>query len=268
MSRHESFSKLVDTMHRLRSPGGCPWDAEQTHSSLRQYLLEEAYEVVDAIESGVDDELREELGDLLLQVVFHAELATERRAFGIDEIAETVNAKLIRRHPHVFADASVDSSEDVAANWSKIKAAERAEKAGGGRRPSSLDGVPSGLPALLRAHRLGERASEIGLDWKTPSGARSKVDEELSELDEAVISGNDERIAHEIGDVLFSLASYARLLGQNAETALRAGLSRFDARVRKVEAEFDAAGSDPAEATAEDLDAAWQRAKLDEPAGD
>lgn len=268
MSRHESFSKLVDTMHRLRSPGGCPWDAEQTHSSLRQYLLEEAYEVVEAIESGVDDELREELGDLLLQVVFHAELATERQAFGIDEIADTVNAKLIRRHPHVFADIAVDSSEDVAANWARIKAAERAEKAGGDRRPSALDGVPSGLPALLRAHRLGERASAIGLDWQTPAGARSKVDEELAELDEAVISGDGDRIAHEIGDVLFSLASYARLLGHNTETALRAGLSRFDARVRKVEADFEAAGSDPSEASPEEIEAAWRRAKLQETADD
>ena len=257
---HPSFVELVEIMHRLRAPGGCPWDAEQTHESLRPYLIEEAYEVLDAIESESDEELRDELGDLLLQIVFHSELAAERGAFTIDDVAAAINRKMIRRHPHVFADTQVSSSSEVSANWSRIKAEERAAKSGD-RPHSQLDGVPSALPALHRAHRLGERAAAIGFDWPDASGARAKIDEELAELDAAVASGNETEIAHELGDVLFALASHARLLGQNADNALRGGLARFEKRFRKVEDDFRRAGRDMGSADLTELEAAWQRAK-------
>lgn len=247
-------------MHRLRAPGGCPWDAEQTHESLRPYLIEEAYEVLDAIESGSDEELRDELGDLLLQVVFHAEMAAERGAFTVDDVVAAINRKMVRRHPHVFADAPASSSSDVSADWSRIKAEERAAKSGD-RPHSQLDGVPRALPALHRAHRLGERAAAVGFDWPDASGARAKVDEELAELDTAVASGDETEIAHELGDVLFALASHARLLGHNADNALRGSLARFEERFRKVEGYFRRTGRDLGSADLKELEEAWQRAK-------
>lgn len=259
-TRHEAFAELVDTMHRLRAPGGCPWDAEQTHASLRPYLVEEAYEVLDAIEGGSDAELCEELGDLLLQVVFHAELAAERESFTIDDVAGAITAKLVRRHPHVFADVELGSSADVASNWTRIKAAERAAKAGD-RPASTLDGVPRALPALLRAHRIGERAAGVGFDWPDAAGARAKIDEELAELDAAVAAGREDDVAHELGDVLFALVSHARLLGHNAENTLRSCLERFGERFQGVEREFSDSGRDLDGASLAELEAAWQRAK-------
>jgi len=256
------FSSLVALMHRLRAPGGCPWDAEQDHTSLRPYLVEETYEVLDAIDSHDDPELCDELGDVLLQVLFHAELAAERGAFTIDDVIAGLSAKLIRRHPHVFADTVVLSSQEVVANWARIKASERG--AGPTAPPSSaLDGVASGLPSLMRAHRLGERAARVGFDWNRPEGARAKVSEELTELDAAIDSSDPAAIAHELGDVLLATVNLARLLRFNAELLVRDATMRFERRFRHMEAALAAEGLSMEETSPEELDERWQRAKAE-----
>jgi tetrapyrrole methylase family protein/MazG family protein len=253
------FADLVAILHRLRSPGGCPWDAEQTHETLRPYLIEEAYEVLEAIDGGDDAELRDELGDLLLQVVFHSELATERGAFDIRDVVENICAKLVRRHPHVFADVKVGSSAEVERNWSEIKKAERAGK--GKERSSVLDGVPRALPALTRAHRLGEKASSVGFDWSAAADVRQKIDEELAEVDEAVREGDAEAYTDEIGDLLFAIVSWARLSGSHAEHALEGALAKFQTRFRAVERDFDERGVAMKDCSPQELETAWQDAK-------
>ncbi len=255
------LARLVAIMHQLRSPGGCPWDQEQTHDSLRPYLIEEAYEVLSALDDGDDQELRDELGDLLLQVVFHAELAAERGAFAIDDVVAAISDKLERRHPHVFADLELADADAVAANWARIKARERREKSDGPAHPSALDGLPRALPSVLRAHRVGEKAAGIGFDWPQAAPVRAKLDEELSELDRAVELGDQDAIIHELGDVLFTVANYARHLRINADTALEQAVARFERRFRDVEQDLSTRGIDPHEAGAEALELAWERAK-------
>jgi tetrapyrrole methylase family protein/MazG family protein len=261
------FEALVATMHTLRAPGGCPWDAEQTHTSLKPYVIEEAHEVCDAIDSGDDGALADELGDVLLQVVFHAELAAERRAFAVDDVIERLNAKLVRRHPHVFAGATAETSADVLSNWSKIKREERnsederTEANGSTARSGALGGIPRTMPALLRAHRLGERAAAVGFDWRNAGGVRDKVREELEELAAAESDTIPERVLEEIGDALFTLGSYARHCGANAEMILHAALDRFQARFEHMEAELSADGLRMEDLDEMSLDAAWQRAK-------
>jgi MazG family protein len=256
-----SFSRLVAVMHRLRSPGGCPWDAEQDHESLKPYLIEEAYEVIEAMDGGNEQEFCEELGDLLLQVVFHAEIAGERKAFTIDDVVAAVSDKLVRRHPHVFGETEVLSSSEVLGNWSRIKAAERAERVEEGRLPSLLNGVPKTMPALLRAHRMGEKASSAGFDWPSPEAAREKLNEELAEADREFAAGNIEAAAAEIGDLLFAAANYLRLLGTNGETVLHRALERFGKRFESMERELRAAGIDPHDASAKEFERLWHRAK-------
>lgn len=256
------FSSLVALMHRLRAPGGCPWDAEQDHNSLRPYLVEETYEVLDAIDSHDDAELCDELGDVLLQVVFHAELAAERGAFTINDVIAGLCTKLIRRHPHVFADTVVASSQEVVANWGRIKASER--RAARTESPSSvLDGVASELPSLSRAHRLGERAARVGFDWNRPTEARAKITEELAELDAAMGSSDRAAIAHELGDLLLATVNLARLLGLNGELLARDASARFERRFRHMEAALAAEGRRMEEASPEELDARWRRAKAE-----
>jgi len=246
-------------MHRLRAPGGCPWDAEQTHSSLKQYVIEEAYELVEAIDSGSDEHMREELGDLLLQVVFHAELGSERSVFEIRDVIDGLCEKLVRRHPHVFADAHVGSSEEVVLNWDRIKAQ---EKAGKNPEPvSALTGVPRALPALLRAHRIGQKAAAAGFDWDDAAGVREKLKEEVHELDIALANGASGEIAAELGDVLFTVVSLARRVGVQAETVLHAALDRFENRFRHMERQLQAEGLRPETATRDQLDRAWGDAK-------
>ena len=263
------FENLVATMHTLRAPGGCPWDAEQTHASLKPYVIEEAHEVCDAIDSGDDSALADELGDVLLQVVFHAELATERQAFGVEDVIDRLNAKLVRRHPHVFAGASAATSVEVLANWSRIKREERsgndaASKADGtGVTAGALSGVPRTMPALVRAHRLGERAAAVGFDWKDLAGVREKVQEELDEIIAAEREADSERVSEEIGDALFTLASYARHLGANAEMLLHAALDRFQQRFSRMEAELATHELRMEALDGRRLDEAWQRAKKD-----
>jgi MazG family protein len=252
-----SLHRLVTIMRRLLAPNGCPWDREQTLESLRPYVIEEAHEVVDAIDRGATAELREELGDLLLQIVFQAELARTAGWFGPDDVVSAICDKLVRRHPHVFGDLQVSGSSEVIANWEAIKAEEKPKR-------GVLDGVPTALPALLRALRVGEKAGRVGFDWPSLSGARAKVDEELAELDAALQSNDKERVTHELGDVLFALVSVARKADLDPEAALRGTLDRFTQRVRGAEARAQARGQKLSELNAEELDELWREVKADE----
>jgi tetrapyrrole methylase family protein/MazG family protein/ATP diphosphatase len=250
-----SLHRLVEIMRRLLAPEGCPWDREQTLQTLRPYVIEEAHEVVDAIDSGKPEELREELGDLLLQIVFQAELARAKGWFGTDDVVSAICDKLVRRHPHVFGDETVSGVDEVLANWEVIKAK---EKAGRG----VLDGVPKALPALLRAMRVGDKAARVGFDWPDAEGARAKVSEELAELDAALASGDRTQIEHEFGDVLFALVSVARKADLDPEAALRGTLDRFTDRVRGVEALALERGHSLADVDTDALDRMWREVKL------
>jgi MazG family protein len=255
----DAFRRLVEVVARLRGPAGCPWDREQTHQSLRPCLLEESYEVLDALDRNDPAALREELGDLLLQIVFHAQIASEEGSFTADDVSADVAAKMERRHPHVFSDATVADSAEVTRNWSRLKAEERARR--GAEDTSILSGLPPELPALHAAARLGEKAARVGFDWPSAAGALGKVREELAELEEALVGGRAERIEHELGDILFALASVARLAGQSPEMALRQALTRFGRRFRKIEDAVRAQGRDIHALDPAELDALWNEAK-------
>lgn len=250
----QSLPRLVEIMQRLLAPDGCPWDREQSLQTLRPYVVEEAHEVVDAIDGGSPKELREELGDLLLQIVFQSELARVQGWFGLDDVVDAICEKLIRRHPHVFGDAKVKDTQEVLANWEVIKAE---EKKGRG----VLEGVPKALPALLRALRVGEKAARVGFDWPDRHGARAKLTEELAELDEALASGDRGAAERELGDVLFALVSVARKAEIDPEAALRGTLERFGQRVRTVETEVTARGLELSQVSPEQLDLLWEAAK-------
>jgi len=252
------MNELLEIMARLRDPArGCPWDLQQTFATIAPYTLEEAYEVADAIERGDLGALEEELGDLLLQVVFHAQIAREQGAFDFERVARGISAKMVRRHPHVFADETVASAAAQSDRWEEIKAA---EKAAAGAPKGLLEDVALALPALTRAAKLGRRAARIGFDWPDAGGARAKVNEELAELDEAVASGDRTRISAEFGDVLLALSNLSRHLEVDAEGALRAANARFSARFGHVEREV-AAGRG---ATLEAMERHWQAAKAAE----
>src|SRR5208283_4434687 len=233
----EAVERLQGIMARLRADGGCPWDRAQNLKSLRPYLVEETYEVLEEMDrvsvGGPWRPLCEELGDLLFQIVFHAQLASELGEFSLAEVAEAISNKIVHRHPHVFGELRVAGTEQVLANWARLKAEERRQKTGS--EGSVLEGVPSGAPALLRAERLGEKASRLGFDWPDVAGVREKLNEELSELNVALASQDGARVEHELGDVLFSLANLARHLGTPAEDALRAANSCFTSRFQAVE---------------------------------
>ena len=250
----QTLTRLVEIMQRLLSPTGCPWDREQTLQTLRPYVIEEAHEVVDAIDSGSPGELREELGDLLLQIVFQSELARANGWFGPDDVVQAICDKLVRRHPHVFGDAVVRDADEVLANWEVIKAEEK-------RGRGVLEGLPKALPALLRALRMGEKAARVGFDWPDRAGARAKVDEELRELDQALAQGDRDAVEHEFGDVLFALVSVARKSDIDPEAALRGTLERFAQRVKAVETEVEARGQELSALTPEALDGLWEAAK-------
>jgi tetrapyrrole methylase family protein/MazG family protein len=224
----ERVLDLLRVMHRLRGPDGCPWDLEQTHQSLGRHLLEEAHETLEAIDSGDPDRLREELGDLLLQVVFHAEMAGQEGTFDVDDVAEGIVRKLIRRHPHVFGDVEVESAAEVLVNWERIKTDEKGEH--------PLDGeIPASLPALARAAKVQRRAAGTGFDWRSADGAASKVREELDEVMREVEGGEaPERIEEELGDLLFAVAALGRRLNVDPETALRKATRRFGDRFERM----------------------------------
>jgi MazG family protein len=226
--RGATYPSLVALMRRLLEEDGCPWDREQDYASIRRYVLEEACEVIDAIDAQDFDGLKEELGDLALQVVFLGELARREGRFGPDDVVRSIVEKLVRRHPHVFGDAKVDGSEEVLKNWERIKAEEKKD------RPV-LGGVPRSLPALQRAQRMSEKVSRVGFDWPDGRGSRQKVSEELAELDHALASGDKAHMEAELGDVLFALVNLARHHGLDAETALRGTADRFARRFGHVE---------------------------------
>jgi tetrapyrrole methylase family protein/MazG family protein len=249
------FDRLTAIMTRLRGEGGCPWDREQTHRSIQPYVIEEAYEVAEAIDHDDPRELCAELGDLLLQVVFHAEMAREAGRFDIGDVCRAIVAKLVRRHPHVFADVVVRDATEVTQNWEAIKAAER------GPASSAIDGVPRALPALQRASRIGEKAARVGFDWTSPVAVLEKLDEERGELGAAIEGGDPRAVADELGDLLLASANLARKLGVEPEAALRAAVDRFDARFRYMEAAMRAAGEEMREATPAALDRRWEEAK-------
>ncbi len=253
-------SQLVGLMQRLLAPDGCPWDREQTLETLVPYLVEETYEVVDALASGDVDDHREELGDLLLQIVFQSELRFAEGKFGIDDVARGIVGKLVSRHPHVFGDVVAKNADDVLANWAKLKAAEKAKKG----KHGALDGIPKTAPARLRATRAGETAGAVGFDWPDAAGPRAKVDEELREFDEARAGGDRAEMQRELGDLLFATVNLARKLGLDAEQALRDATDRFASRFAHVEGTLAAAGRAVSDASAEEQDRLWNEAKKNE----
>lgn len=262
----KSFDELVAVMARLRAPGGCPWDHEQTYASLSQYLLEEAYETFDAIqeahETGDTANLREELGDLLLQVVFHSTIGAERGDFTIDDVASGVTQKLILRHPHVFGDAKFARAEDVLDNWDKLKADER--KASGKvekQLDSILDEIPVHFPALLEGLKLTKRAAKVGFDWENADQIFDKFDEEVGELRTAIKDGDTENIGEEIGDLLFVVMNLARHLGVEPETALKKTNRKFRQRFKFIEDELKHSGSTLDIASLDEMDKLWNKAK-------
>ncbi len=264
------MERLGRIMAQLRAPGGCPWDREQTLQSLKTYLLEETYETIDAIDSGDPKAHREELGDLLLQVVFQSEIASESSGFGLAEVADGISDKLVRRHPHVFSDGSATTAGEVTQNWERIKAEERASK--GGKSKGVLDGIPRSFPALLRALRTGEKAAAVGFDWTKSADVRAKVNEEWQELEEALAATDDslvdaksakhEHVAEELGDLLFSVANLARHLNVDPEDALRRTLDKFSRRFRHIEQKLETIGKKPSDATIDELERLWEDAKL------
>lgn len=247
-------------MNRLLAPDGCPWDREQTLASLKPFLLEEAHEVLEALESGDAGHHCEELGDLLFQVVFQAALREREGAFHIDQVCTALVDKMKRRHPHVYGELTVKDSTEVLANWGEIKAAEK--KAAGKTEPrGTLDGIPLGLPALLRAQRLGERAAGVGFDWPDLAGVRDKLREELQELDEALASGERGAIQHELGDVLFTLTRLAAKLDSPPEDTLRAANARFVVRFTTMERAVQAEGHRLKDLSLDEMNRYWEAAK-------
>ena len=258
-----AFDALVALMRILRSPTGCPWDREQTLETLCPFVLEEAHEVVEAIERRDVDELKGEIGDLMFEGVFLSQLTAETGTFTITDALNDVRAKLVRRHPHVFApDAStsdVTTPAAVLTQWDQIKVAERAEK--GRERTSVIDGVPEGLPALLRALRISSKAAKIGFEWTSPEHVLEKVDEEVGEVREALAAGDRDHVAEEIGDLLFTVANLARKLELDPEALLRAANRKFATRFRAMEARLQEAGTPVGTAALDVMEAAWQAVK-------
>lgn len=292
----ERFERAVQIMARLRAPGGCPWDREQTFDSIKPYTLEEAYEVLEAIDNRDWDELIGELGDLLLQVLFYAEMAQEQGSFSIDQVLDTLSDKLVRRHPHVFGDVQANTSADVLRNWEALKAEEKKKRlaAGGGKSASEqtqpqsvLAGVSSGIPALLEAFKLSSRAAHVGFDWPDIEGLFQKLEEETSELREQLklfpepgprphargIAGADgqnvseqlrARLEDEVGDMFFVLVNIARYLSLDPESALKKTNRKFKRRFQAMEEQLRAQGKQPQQASLDELESLWQQAKRQE----
>jgi len=264
-----AFDDFVRLIARLRAPGGCPWDREQTHASLKPMTLEEAYEVLMAIDEGTDEDLAGELGDLLLQVVFHAQIAAEDGRFDVGDVIGSVMAKMVRRHPHVFGGVTAASSAEVLRNWEALKQAERT--AGGKAAPSEsmLDSVPRSLPAVMEAFQASTKVARVGFEWPDAAGVMAKLEEETRELRaEAGVSPADpRRIADEMGDVLFTAVNVARMLGVDPESALKAANRKFRRRFGHVEARLREGGRGPADSTLGEMEELWQEAKAAERQG-
>ncbi len=257
----ESLERLLEVMRKLRAPDGCPWDREQTNESLKSDLIEEAYEVIDAIESGNLSHLEEELGDLLLQVVFHSQICEENGHFEFSDVAEAIIDKLKRRHPHVFGNVEVSGSGEVLQNWDAIKKAEKQE----GDKPASIvSGIPKHLPALQKAHQVQKRAARAGFDWEHIDAVFDKLHEEIEEVKEAINRNHEEDIRTELGDLLFSVVNVSRFLGHNPEELLNHNVKKFVGRFQKVEEKVHATGKEFKEFTLDELDAFWDEAKTEE----
>ncbi|HEX8232286.1 MAG TPA: nucleoside triphosphate pyrophosphohydrolase [Caulobacteraceae bacterium] len=260
MDEPHPIFRLLQVMARLRDPhGGCPWDLEQDFASIAPYTIEEAYEVADAIQRGDLGDLKEELGDLLLQVVYHARMAEEAGAFAFRDVAEAIAEKMVRRHPHVFGEDVVETAAHQTSRWEAIKAAERAGKAKAAE--SVLDGIPVGLPALTRAMKLTGRAARVGFDWPSPAEVIDKLKEETAELEAEIAAGDQAKAREEIGDLLFVVANLARKLGVEPEDALRSANAKFVRRFSHIEARLAEDGRKPNDSDLAEMDALWDEAK-------
>jgi MazG family protein len=265
------FEDLVDLQIRLLAPNGCPWDREQTHESLRTYLIEEAYEVLDALESGDPDKFAEELGDLLLQIIFHSQLASQAGRFNVGDVIERVHIKMVRRHPHVFGTDKADSAAQVLKNWEQLKAEERRQdrvarglgdaESADDKSASLLSGIPRTLPAVMEAYQLTRRASRVGFDWPNIAGVLDKLREEIQELEAEIANGSAAKIESEAGDLLFSVVNVVRFLKLDPEIALKKTNCKFIERFQDMESESAAAGKKLADLSATELDTLWNSAK-------
>jgi MazG family protein len=248
------IDRLKQIVERLRSPDGCPWDREQTHASLQPHIIEECYELIDAIDDQDDQGMKEELGDILLQVVLHAQMASEEGRFDFDSVAEVISEKLIRRHPHVFGDTKLATSDAVLLQWDAIKRGEKTD------RESALDGVPRGLPGLAKAQKMQSKAARVGFDWPDAVGPLEKVKEEIGEIEQA---GTGEKLAEELGDLLFSVVNFARKNQLDAEELLQAANRKFSDRFRKMEALAAARGLNFSSLTLSEMDQLWNEVKAE-----
>jgi MazG family protein len=264
----EEFAELVELIAKLRAPGGCPWDREQTHESLKPMMLEEAYEVVEAIDEGDDEELIGELGDLLLQVVFHSQIATEENRFTVGQVIERISAKMIRRHPHVFGEDTAHTAGEVLRNWEAIKEAELEAKGKRSDDGSMLDSVSTKLPAVMEAFQMTTKVSRVDFDWPDVPSVLEKLDEEVEELKQAVASEqpNHQEIGGEVGDLLFVAVNVARLLGIDPESALKTSNRKFRRRFRYIEDRLREQGRKPADSDHVEMDGLWDEAKAKEKA--
>lgn len=269
-SAGRKFERLIEIMRTLRAPDGCPWDRKQTHASLRPFVLEETYEVLEAIESGTPDDLKEELGDFLFEAVFLAQISEEAGHFSIGDALQGIADKLVRRHPHVFERESLDptlTSEQVVEKWEALKARERAlagKPAAAPKPKTTMSGVPKTLPALLRAYEISARAAAVGFDWAGPADVLDKIEEEVAEVRQEVESGalgDLSRAEEEMGDLLFAMANFSRKLGIEPEAALRRATEKFAARFDAVERALAERGKTPSESTLDEMNAEWDRAK-------
>jgi MazG family protein len=254
----EKFQKLVGIMQRLRAPGGCPWDREQTFDTIKPYLLEETYEVMDAIDARDWGELTGELGDLLLQSVFFSQMAAEQNLFSIEDALDAINEKLVRRHPHIFGDRSAETAGDVRRIWGEVKAEEKKQK---GEAGGLLDSVPRALPALVEAQQISTRAALVGFDWDDASQVLNKLHEELGEFDEAQRNASQPEIEGELGDLLFVLVNLARFVKVDPEQALRKTNAKFRQRFGYIERKLGERGKSPEEATIAEMEALWEESK-------
>lgn len=250
------FERLKEIMKQLRAK--CPWDKKQTHASLRPYLIEEAYETLEAIDREDPDELREELGDLLLQIVFHATLAEEKGQFSAEDVVRGINDKMVSRHPHVFGDAQFETAEEVVGQWEERKKEE------GKLRESILEGIPESMPALLRAQRLQSRAAKVGFDWEHVKDVLDKVEEEFGEFREALHERDENKVEDELGDILFALVNVSRFTGINAENALRRTIAKFIKRFRHIEMKASEEGRELRDMSLEEMEQHWQESKREQ----
>jgi ATP diphosphatase len=270
MKPSKDILRLIEIMAALRTPGtGCPWDLQQDYATIAPYTIEEAYEVADAVARGDLDDLREELGDLLLQVVFHARMAEEQGAFDFGDVVDGITRKLIRRHPHVFGDVRGLSPDQVKGLWDKIKGEEKAERRANGKQEDergALAGIPAGLPALIQALKLQQKAGKVGFDWNDARAVLAKIREEADEIETEISRGEQDRAAAEVGDLLFAVVNLARHLDVDPEAALRIANRKFRRRFAAIEAALAARGKTPADATLAEMDDLWEAAKAAEAA--